>query len=77
MSSNSSHVKLRARRGREGERLVGELAPELAPMLASLQMPANFVPMTNAVLAEMVRTWALLGSCVYKPFSDESDAEGL
>ena len=38
-----------------GERLVGELAPELAPMLASLQMPANFVPMTNAVLQEMAR----------------------
>ena len=38
-----------------GERLVGELAPELAPMLASLQMPANFVPLTNAVLAEMAR----------------------
>jgi len=36
-----------------GERLVGELAPELAPMLAALEMPANFVPTTNAVLAEM------------------------
>lgn len=34
-----------------GERLVGELAPELAPQLASLQMPANFVPLTNAVRA--------------------------
>ena len=32
-----------------------ELAPELAPMLASLEMPANFVPVTNAVLAEMAR----------------------
>ena len=32
-----------------------ELAPELAPMLASLAMPANFVPMTNAVLGEMAR----------------------
>lgn len=38
-----------------GERLVEELAPELAPMLASLEMPANFVPVTNAVLAEMAR----------------------
>ena len=34
-----------------GERLVGELAPELAPQLASLQMPNNFVPLTNAVRA--------------------------
>ncbi|KIZ01626.1 hypothetical protein MNEG_6337 [Monoraphidium neglectum] len=38
-----------------GERLVGELAPELAPQLATLQMPANFVPLTNDVLAEMQR----------------------
>ena len=38
-----------------GERLVEELAPELVPMLQSLQMPANFVPVTNAVLAEMAR----------------------
>ncbi|KAA6419636.1 MAG: CTD small phosphatase 2-like [Trebouxia sp. A1-2] len=38
-----------------GERLVEELAPELTPMLASLEMPANFVPVTNAVLAEMAR----------------------
>ena len=38
-----------------GERLVGELAPELAPMLASLQMPANFVPLTNAVRASVQR----------------------
>lgn len=38
-----------------GERLVGELAPELAPMLAALQMPANFVPVTNDVLKEMMR----------------------
>lgn len=35
------------------ERLVGELAPELVPMLASLQQPANFVPLTNAVLREL------------------------
>jgi hypothetical protein len=34
---------------------VEELAPELVPMLTSLEMPANFVPMTNAVLAEMAR----------------------
>ena len=32
-----------------------ELAPELTPMLASLEMPANFVPITNAVLSEMAR----------------------
>ncbi len=38
-----------------GERLVEELAPELTPMLASLEMPANFVPVTNAVFAEMAR----------------------
>lgn len=38
-----------------GERLVGELAPELVPMLASLEMPANFIGMTNTVLAEMAR----------------------
>jgi hypothetical protein len=43
------------RRPPAGERLVGELAPELAPMLAALEMPANFVPTTNAVLAEMQR----------------------
>jgi hypothetical protein len=34
---------------------VEELAPELVPMLASMEMPANFVPMTNAVLSEMAR----------------------
>ena len=34
---------------------MGELAPELLPMLASLSMPANFVPLTNAVLAEVAR----------------------
>lgn len=38
-----------------GERLVEELAPELAPMLASIEMPANFVPLTNAVMSEMAR----------------------
>jgi hypothetical protein len=34
---------------------VEELAPELAPMLTALEMPANFVPVTNAVLSEMAR----------------------
>lgn len=38
-----------------GERLVEELAPELVPMLQTIEMPANFVPVTNAVLAEMAR----------------------
>ena len=41
--------------GDAGERLVGALAPELAPMLAAMEMPANFVPVTNAVLGEMQR----------------------
>lgn len=35
--------------------MVGELAPELVPMLASLQQPANFVPLTNAVMREVAR----------------------
>ena len=35
--------------------MVEELAPELAPMLASIEMPANFVPLTNAVMAEVAR----------------------
>ena len=34
---------------------MGELAPELAPMLAAVHQPANFVPLTNAVLSEMAR----------------------
>lgn len=38
-----------------GERLVGELAPELVPWLTGLQQPANFVPVTNEVLKEMAR----------------------
>jgi hypothetical protein len=38
-----------------GERLVAELAPELVPWLASLEQPANFVPITNEVLKEMAR----------------------
>lgn len=37
------------------ERLVEELAPELVPMLTAIEMPANFVPVTNAVLSEMAR----------------------
>jgi hypothetical protein len=32
-----------------GERVVEELAPELLPMLTTLEMPANFVPATNEV----------------------------
>lgn len=32
-----------------GERVVEELAPELLPMLKTLEMPANFVPATNEV----------------------------
>lgn len=36
-----------------GERLVEELAPELLPMLTSLQMPANFIPITNTVMREL------------------------
>ena len=35
--------------------MVAELAPELVPMLSALEMPANFVPVTNAVLSEMQR----------------------
>ena len=38
-----------------GEAVVAELAPELVPMLSALEMPANFVPVTNAVLSEMQR----------------------
>lgn len=34
---------------------MGELAPELVPMLAAVEMPANFIPVTNSVLAEMHR----------------------
>lgn len=40
---------------RTGERVVGELAPELVPQLAALETPANFVPLTNDVLGEMQR----------------------
>jgi RNA polymerase II subunit A small phosphatase-like protein len=38
-----------------GERVVGELAPELVPWLTGLEQPANFVPITNEVLKEMAR----------------------
>ena len=34
------------------EEVVSRLAPELAPMLTSLAMPADFIPLTNAVAAE-------------------------
>lgn len=37
------------------EEVVSQLAPELAPMLTSLTMPANFIPLTNAVAAEAGR----------------------
>jgi hypothetical protein len=32
-----------------------ELAPELLPMLVSLESPANFIPVTNNLLAELQR----------------------
>jgi hypothetical protein len=38
-----------------GEKLVAELAPELVPWLASLEQPANYVPITNEVLKETAR----------------------
>lgn len=38
-----------------GERLCDELAPELTSLLAQMETPANFVPATNSVLAEMQR----------------------
>ena len=38
-----------------GERLCDELAPELTSLLSTVQMPANFVPVTNTVLREMHR----------------------
>ena len=37
------------------EDVVSQLAPELVPMLTSIAMPANFVPLTNAVAAEAAR----------------------
>jgi len=38
-----------------GESVIGELAPELLPMLDGLEMPASFVSVTNEILAEMQR----------------------
>lgn len=32
-----------------GERLCDELAPELTSLLSTVQMPANFIPVTNTV----------------------------
>lgn len=38
-----------------GEALCDDLAPELTSLLSQIEMPANFVPATNAVLGEMHR----------------------
>ena len=38
-----------------GERLCDELTPELTSLLSQVQTPANFIPLTNTVLAEMQR----------------------
>lgn len=38
-----------------GERVVSELAPELLPWLQGMESPANFIPVTNEVLAEVAR----------------------
>lgn len=38
-----------------GERVFEELAPELLPMLVSLESPSNFIPVTNNLLAELQR----------------------
>ena len=38
-----------------GEALIGELAPELLPLLDGLEMPASFVSVTNDILGEMQR----------------------
>lgn len=38
-----------------GERLFETLAPELLPMLRTLEMPANFIPVTNDLLSELQR----------------------
>ena len=38
-----------------GERLCDALAPELTSLLSQMESPANFIPATNAVLAEMHR----------------------
>jgi hypothetical protein len=34
-----------------GERLCDELAPELTSLLSQVEMPANFIPVTNTVLS--------------------------
>ena len=53
-----------------GEEVVADLAPELVPLLQSIQMPANFIPLTNAVLAEAARrgvpaaAWAATAAAV-------------
>jgi len=38
-----------------GERVMEQLAPELLPMLAGLESPTNFIPITNTLLAELQR----------------------
>lgn len=38
-----------------GEQVIEQLAPELLPMLVSLESPANFIPITNNLLAEVQR----------------------
>lgn len=38
-----------------GERVVSELAPELLPWLHGMESPANFIPVTNEILAEVAR----------------------
>lgn len=38
-----------------GERVVEDLAPELVPMLAAYESPANFIPITNNLLSELQR----------------------
>jgi 2-hydroxy-3-keto-5-methylthiopentenyl-1-phosphate phosphatase len=38
-----------------GERIVSEVAPELLPWLHGMQSPANFIPVTNEILAEVAR----------------------
>ncbi len=38
-----------------GERVVSELAPELLPWLQGMESPANFIPVTNEILAEVAR----------------------
>ena len=47
-----------------GEEVVGAVAPELAPQLGTLQMPACFLPLTNAVMAEAARRGVTAGDVV-------------